>query len=331
MKIKMIEQKKCFVGIDTSNYTTSVAVCDTNGKIIANFKAPLVVKSGERGLRQSDAVFAHIKNIPCLMDKLSDILKEYSPLAVGVSATPRTVEGSYMPCFLSGVAAAHSFAAANQIPVYETAHQNGHVMAALYSSGKTEELLTKKFLAFHVSGGTTEALLVTPTKKQILDIELVGETEDINAGQAIDRIGVMLGLGFPAGRELEKLAKEYQGTFEKKKISVKNCRCNLSGVENIAKKLYENGESKEKIAAFAFDFIQRTLCEMASQVLQKYGEMPILFAGGVMSNKLMRTAIKERFEAYFAEPEFSADNAAGVALLCRLAFIRDKEQTNDAE
>ena len=319
----MTEQKKCFVGIDTSNYTTSVAVCDINGTVIANLKAPLTVKSGERGLRQSDAVFSHIKNLPMLMDKLALVLAAYEPIAVGVSATPRIAEGSYMPCFLSGVAAAHSFAAANQIPIYTTAHQNGHVMAALYSSGNAEELLKKRFLAFHVSGGTTEVLLVTPTDdEQGFDIELVGETEDINAGQAIDRVGVMLGLDFPAGRELEKLAKEYQGTFEKKKISVKNCRCNLSGVENIAKKLYENGESKEKIAAFTFDFIQRTLCEMAEQAIEKYGKMPILFAGGVMSNKLMRTAICKRFEAYFAEPEFSADNAAGVALLCRRAYMK---------
>ena len=319
----MTEKKKCFVGIDTSNYTTSVAVCDFDGTIIANLKAPLAVKSGERGLRQSDAVFAHIKNLPELMDRLSIVLQDYKALAVGVSATPRMSEGSYMPCFLSGVAAAHSFASENRIPIYKTAHQNGHVMAALYSSGKAEELLTKRFIAFHVSGGTTEVLLVTPrVDERIFDIELVGETEDINAGQAIDRIGVMLGLDFPAGRELETLANGYIGTFEKRKISVTDCCCNLSGVENIAKKLIENGDSKEKIAAFTFDFIQRTLCEMASQALDRYGEMPILFAGGVMSNKLMRAAISEQFEAYFAEPEFSADNAAGVALLCKRAYYK---------
>ena len=314
----MTKQKKCFVGIDTSNYTTSVAVCDTDGVIIANLKAPLTVKSGECGLRQSDAVFAHTKNLPELMSELASVLVDYEPLAVGVSATPRMVEGSYMPCFLSGIAAAHSFAAANQIPVYTTAHQNGHIMAALYSSGKSETLLKNQFLAFHVSGGTTEALLVTPCDgEDKFSVQLVGETEDINAGQAIDRVGVMLGINFPAGKELEALAMRYDGVLEKKKITVKDCRCNLSGVENMAKKLYENGESKEKVAAFTFDFIQRTLCEMASQVLQKYGEMPILFAGGVMSNKLMRKAISKQFEAYFSEPEFSADNAAGVALLCR--------------
>ena len=321
----MIESQKCFVGIDTSNYTTSIAVCDVDGVIIANLKAPLVVKSGECGLRQADAVFAHTKNLPELMDKLSFVLEDYDPIAVGVSTTPRTVEGSYMPCFLSGVAAAHSFAATKKLPIYATAHQNGHVMAALYSSGQTEKLLKNNFLAFHVSGGTTEALLVTPdANERGFSVQLVGETDDINAGQAIDRIGVMLGIDFPAGKELESLASRYDGVIEKKKITVKNCHCNLSGVENIAKKLYENGATKEKVAAFTFDFIQRTLCEMASQVLQKYGDMPILFAGGVMSNMLMREAICKQFDAYFATPEFSADNAAGVALLCRLAYYKGK-------
>ena len=328
----MTEHKKCFVGIDTSNYTTSMSVCDMDGVIIANLKAPLAVKSGERGLRQSDALFAHIKNLPSLADKLSECLEEYEPLAVGVSSKPRMAEDSYMPCFLAGVAAAHSFAAVRKLPIYDTAHQNGHVMAALYSSGEYARLMENRFLAFHVSGGTTEVLLVTPSQdKTDFDIELVGQTDDINAGQAIDRVGVMLGLDFPAGRELEALAQRYSGSIEKKKISVKECHCNLSGVENIAKKLYENGESKEKIAAFTFDFIQRTLCEMASCAIQKYGDMPILFAGGVMSNKLMRAAISMRFDACFAEPEFSADNAAGVALLCRLAYINDKEQIQDAE
>ena len=322
----MTERKECFVGIDTSNYTTSVALCDLEGRIIANLKAPLTVKSGERGLRQSDAVFAHVKNLPELMDRLAEALLEYEPIAVGVSETPRMAEGSYMPCFLSGVAAAHSFAASRNIPIYKTAHQNGHVMAALYSSGRSEELLKDRFLAFHVSGGPTEVLLITPkSDRHVFEIELVGETEDINAGQAIDRVGVMLGLDFPAGRELENLAKVYQGSFEKRKISVRDCRCNLSGIENIAKKLYDNGADKEMVAAFTFDFIQRTLCEMAAQALEKYGDMPILFAGGVMSNKLMRGAISKRFEAYFAEPEFSADNAAGVALLCRLAYMKDKK------
>ena len=320
----MSKEKKCYVGFDTSNYTTSIAVCDEHGKIVANLKLPLTVKEGERGLRQSDAVFAHTKNLPVLLDKLGDCLKEYSAVAVGVSATPRKAEGSYMPCFLCGQVAAHAFAAARQAPIYSTAHQNGHIMAAMYSSGATEKLMSGRFLAFHVSGGTTEALLVTPNAdKTDFDIELVGETKDINAGQAIDRAGVMMGLSFPCGKELEVLATSYKGKLEKKKICVENGCCSLSGVENISKKIYEESADKEKTAAFVFDFICRTLLEMAKQILGKYGQMPVLFAGGVMSNKLMRAELGAHMEAYFSEPEFSADNAAGVALLCRLKAVEE--------
>lgn len=313
---------RCFVGFDTSNYTTSAAACDENGVVIANVKRPLPVKEGERGLRQSDAVFAHVRNLPSVADELYLAIKDYDCVAVGVSATPRKAEGSYMPCFLCGQAAAHSFAAANGAKIFETAHQNGHIMAALYSSGASERLMQGRFLAFHVSGGTTEALLVTPNSEMTdFDVTLVGQTNDINAGQAIDRIGVELGLAFPCGRELEALASKYHGKIEKKKISVKDGSCSLSGVENMAKKIYEQTESREYTAAFVFDFICRTLCEMASQIIDKYGSMPILFAGGVMSNTLMRESISARFEAYFADAAFSADNAAGVALICRLKAI----------
>ena len=316
----------CFVGFDTSNYTTSVAFADADGRIIANLKSPLPVKEGEKGLRQSDAVFSHVRNLPALTDMLSKEISGYNPIAVGVSSTPRDAEGSYMPCFLCGIAAAHSFASALGIPVIETSHQDGHIMAAIYSSGAAEKLLGNRFLAFHVSGGTTEALLVTPHKDgKIFGVELVGETADINAGQAIDRVGVMLGLSFPCGKELEKLAASFDGKPFKQKITVRDRRCSLSGVENIARKLYEEGRDSSEIASFVFDFICRTLCEMTSQILNKYGDMPVLFAGGVMSNKIMRSEISSRFEAYFAEPEFSADNASGVALLTRLRYTEDNK------
>ncbi len=320
----MSNNKKCYVGVDTSNYTTSVAVCDGNGEIVANLKLPLPVKEGERGLRQSDAVFAHTKNLPVLMDKLAKVLKDYTPAAVGVSATPRKAEDSYMPCFLCGQVAARAIAAPSALRVYETAHQNGHIMAVAYSSGALEHLMNGRFLAFHVSGGTTEALLVTPNEsKTDFDIELVGETKDINAGQAIDRVGVMMGISFPCGRELEKLAAEYSGRLEKKNICVTDGSCSLSGVENIAKKIFEESGDRNKTAAFVFDFICRTLSKMAEQLLERHGEMPVLFAGGVMSNKLMRAELASKFEAYFAEPEFSADNGAGVALLCRLKAMEE--------
>ncbi len=316
--------RACFVGFDTSNYTTSCAVCDEQGTVVANLKIPLPVAQGQRGLRQSDAVFSHTRNLPAITKELALVLKDYTPIAVGVSVRPRDAEGSYMPCFLSGRAAAGAFAAALDIPIYEFSHQNGHVMAALYSSGHAEELLKKQFLAFHVSGGTTEVLKVIPNEVSF-DIELVGETDDINAGQAIDRVGVAMELSFPCGRELEALAESYSGKIYKHPITVRDCRCSLSGAENIAIKIYRETQDKSATAAFVFDFICKTLVKMTEDAMEKHGESPVLYAGGVMSNRLMRGELSKRFDAFFAEPAFSADNAAGIALLCRRAMINGEK------
>ena len=312
-------KKDCYVGFDTSNYTTSAAICDGDGRIVANLKRPLPVKTGECGLRQSDALFSHIKNLPELCDELHGELLDYDIAAVGVSTRPRSVEGSYMPCFLAGVSAAHSFAAASDAQVCEFSHQDGHVMAALYSSGAMDRLLGKSFIALHVSGGTTEMLLAEPSENSLFKLTLIGETEDLNAGQVIDRVGVMMGLSFPCGRELEKLASAYVGKNTRSRASVKEkdglIVCNLSGVENISKKLYDETGDKESVAADAFGHIERTLSEMLLLAEAKYGSLPVLFSGGVMSNKLMRKGLSRGLEAYFAEPAFSADNAAGIALL----------------
>lgn len=312
---------ECFVGIDTSNYTTSAAICSCDGKVLANLKIPLPVKAGECGLRQSDAVFAHVKNLPTLMQSLAEELKGKKPLAIGVSATPRPVEGSYMPCFLSGIAAAESFATAAGIPILRFSHQEGHIMAATYSAGAMHLLNTERFAAFHVSGGTTEVLLAAPHASGF-DIELFSATADINAGQAIDRIGVMLGLTFPCGKELEKLAQANTKKIPKSRISVKDGYCNLSGLENMATKLWQESGDAALVAAFVLQFIGDTLIEMTKALDTCIPLLPIVYAGGVMSNRYLQSRLSERENTYFAEPQFSADNAAGIALLCRKQFLK---------
>lgn len=312
---------ECFVGIDTSNYTTSAAICTKDGEVVANLKLPLPVKAGECGLRQSDAVFAHVKNMPTLMQSLSKELQGMKPIAIGVSEAPRPQEGSYMPCFLSGIAAAESFAAAASIPLLRTSHQEGHIMAAIYSAGAMHLLGTDRFAAFHVSGGTTEVLLATPHASGF-DIDLFAATADINAGQAIDRIGVMLGLDFPCGKELEKLAEKNTKKIPKSRISVKNGYCNLSGLENMAAKLWQDSGDAALVAAFTLQFIGDTLVAMTNELDARIPSLSIVYAGGVMSNRYLQARLSERENTYFAEPQFSADNAAGISLLCRKQYLK---------
>ena len=224
-----------------------------------------------------------------------------------------------MPCFLSGVAAAKAFAAgAGKVAVNGFSHQSGHIMAALYSSGR-QDLLNSDFIAFHVSGGTTEALLVHP-RRDGFDVSIIGETLDLNAGQAVDRAGVMLGVKFPCGPELEKMALLNGKRIPKGKISVLGGSCNLSGLENLAARLYRDTEDKSLTAAFVFDFIGRTLSAMTENLRAVHGSLPVVYAGGVMSNSIIRRMLSVTGNEFFAEPAFSSDNAAGVALLCKKAM-----------
>ncbi len=321
--MKKMPDKDIFIGIDTSNYTTSVAVCDIDGNVILNLKKLLPVKDGERGLRQSDALFAHTKNLPEIMQSLGEHLrydfKDANVMAIGCSATPRSIEGSYMPCFLSGVAAADTACAVLKCEKYSFSHQDGHIMAALYSSGKTELLLQDKpFAAFHVSGGTTEILLVTPCESGF-SVDLIGGTSDMNAGQAIDRTGVMMGLGFPCGKEMEGLCADIP--YKKGKISVNGLNCNLSGLENLAAKLYRETGDRAEVSAFCFDFIADTLYRLTENLRDICVDIPVVYAGGVMSNKRIAERLSLLGEVFFSAPEFSADNAAGISLLTRKKYL----------
>lgn len=310
----------CFVGVDTSNYTTSIGIVDVEGNILANIKKLLPVSEGECGLRQSDAVFAHIKNLPAILEEANAVLLGREICAIGYSAKPRNVDGSYMPCFLCGSDIALALGAGRGVPVYSFSHQCGHISAAL-TSADAWKLADTRFIAFHVSGGTTEVLLCTADSDGF-HAEIIGGTKDLSAGQAIDRTGVMLGMGFPCGAELERVAYEFQGKLDKPKISVNDCFCNLSGLQNIALRLYNETGDKAKTSAFVLEFISSTLLKMANDAQNKYGKLPIVFAGGVMSNMIIRKKLLSLGDVYFAEPALSTDNAVGIAVLAKRKFQR---------
>jgi len=318
---------RIFLGLDTSNYTTSAALCDEEGRVLCNIKLPLPVAEGERGLRQSDAVFAHVKALPQAAEHLRETLRqaEVRPdriAAIGVSRAPRDAEGSYMPCFLAGIAAAETAGAMLDVPVMRFSHQAGHIMAAMHSAG-AQQYIREEFAAFHVSGGTTDVLLVRPHSEYVFDIRKIGGTADINAGQAIDRTGVHMGLRFPCGAEMEKLALSYKGKLSHTPISVKEITCNLSGLENKAVKLYNETGDSARVSAFVLDFVGRTLRALRDAMRQQYGNLPVLYAGGVMSCGILKKMLQEE-GAYFAQPKFSSDNAAGTALLARYRFLNQE-------
>ncbi len=315
------------LGIDTSNYTTSAALISDDSRVIQR-KQLLPVKKGSVGLRQSDAVFHHTRQLHTLYKDLVSGIDTAEIKAVGVSTRPRAVEGSYMPCFTVGSSAAEIIADTLRVPLYGFSHQEGHIAAAIHSSG-AEDLFDREFIAFHVSGGTTEGVLCTPEGFGFRT-EIIAKTLDLNAGQAIDRVGVMLGLGFPCGKELEKLALRFDGEV-KVRPTLKGEDCCLSGLENICRDMYDNNSEKEKIAYFCIKYIETTLAGMTEKLIEKYGRLPLLFAGGVMSNSMIRESFQNRFNAYFAEPEFSADNAAGIAKLAMREYTKRYADSTDSK
>ena len=305
-----------FLGLDTSNYTTSAAVYDSEDNNIIQKKMLLPVKNGELGLRQSDAVFHHTKQLPIIISELFSDKHLRNISAIGVSVRPRNIEGSYMPCFLSGEGTAEVISSVKGVCVYKTSHQVGHILSALYSSDKLD-LINKKFIAFHVSGGTTDCLLCEPDEKEIINVTQISSSLDLKAGQAIDRVGVMLGLKFPCGPELEKLALKSTESF-KIKPSMKELDCSLSGIENKCKKMLSENKSSEDISKFCLMSVYAVINKMTELALLKFGQIPVVFAGGVMSNSIIKEKLSGNFDAYFAKPEFSCDNAAGTAIFASL-------------
>ncbi len=302
-----------YLGLDTSNYTTSTARLWPEG--VRQEKKLLPVKAGEAGLRQSDAVFHHTRQLPQLLQNLcSQPLQALS--AIGVTTRPRNRADSYMPCFLCGSGTAHAIAAVTGVPVYETSHQIGHVLAALYGANALS-YLEQPFLAFHVSGGTTDSLLCTPHAKKILEITPIGTSLDLKAGQAIDRVGLMLGLQFPCGKQLEQLAQKSQKTF-RVHPTIKGVNCCLSGLQNQCDTMQKQGALPEDIACYCMTMIRETIYQMTQAAWKQVGTMSVLYAGGVMSNLWIRPALQHAFGGIFTKPEFSCDNAVGAAVFAAL-------------
>lgn len=296
------------LGLDTSNYTTSAAMFDgTEGKNISRL---LDVRPGELGLRQSDALFQHVKRLPKLLERLAEEGAE--PEAVGASTRPRAVEGSYMPCFLVGESQGRGIAAALGVPFYAHSHQQGHLAAAAWSAGRLD-LLDAPFLAWHLSGGTTELLLVKP-EGYTVTAEIIGGTSDLSAGQLIDRTGVLLGLQFPAGKELDGLYAQADACYETR-VKLKDLTFSLSGMENQVKAMKEEGKTPGTIARFALDAISNVVWRATQEAQRRYPGLPVLCSGGVASNSQLRTGLTEFCQAIFAQPQYSTDNAMGTAIL----------------
>lgn len=303
------------LGIDTSNYKTSLALT-CGDEIIKDLRTFLEVKKGERGLRQSEALFQHVKNLPVLFEQLGS---EYTDRirAIAYSSRPRPVEGSYMPCFLAGESFARSLGATLGVPVKAFSHQEGHIEAVRRFSGIDEKA---DFLACHFSGGTCEVLKVKQNDKSdesAFEIERIGGTKDISFGQVLDRAGVAMGMSFPCGEEMDRIAmvSDKKGS-NLTAVKVSNAELNLSGIDTQIKNLVSTVPDEELIAEI-FARISAAIVKMLNQAYEKSGINQVIMAGGVSSSAFIRKELEaaKGFRTYFDDRNLSSDNAVGTALL----------------
>ena len=302
----------CCIGMDTSCYTTSVACVAEHG-IVFSERTMLSVPFGGRGLRQSEGLFQHTKQLAPLLEHLFAAVDRERIGAVAVSEKPIDAEDSYMPVFLAGYQTARSVAAALGVPLIRTNHQSGHFRAALVGN---ESLLGKTFYGLHISGGTTDLVRVESDPAKPYCITLLGTSSDLHAGQFVDRVGVALGLPFPAGKHLEALARAAQNRNVKLAASVRGTTASLSGAESAAMRLLDR-EPREEIAFGVYDCLARTIAKMLDHAVSEHGELPVLICGGVASSALLRELLHKRCgqKLLFGKPELSADNAVGVAYI----------------
>ncbi|MCL6631658.1 MAG: peptidase M22 [Alicyclobacillus herbarius] len=323
------------LGIDTSNYTTSLAAVDVSGQHVIQARRILPVPAGERGLRQSEALFFHVQRLPLLLDELYAQLLSIDAkvewLGIGVSSRPRPLGRSYMPVFTVGVQFGLALARSHGIPLLPVSHQENHLAAAEYglSKGLSPDESAEAdfapslgpFIGIHVSGGTSDVLVAERTRFGYR-IEQVGEGLDLHAGQFVDRVGVAMGLPFPAGPHLERLAEGAEKAFPLPSRVIDG-QMSFSGPCSAALRALADGVSAASVAQGVQTCIANSLVKAIAFAYQQHPEVQgVMIAGGVAANRTIRQRVRHRLRIQLpgvpvavAPPEYARDNAVGTAHL----------------
>jgi N6-L-threonylcarbamoyladenine synthase len=292
----------------------------SGGRVVHDRRMMLAVPPGGRGLRQSDAVFAHVKNIRAFFSEVAGDLpfhwdgggERFDVQSVAFSEKPCPVEKSYMPVFCVGASHAAAYAAALGITPYALTHQHGHLYAAFLGN----DVPDGAYGAMHVSGGTLDLVRMTIDKGLITLIEPAGGSLDITCGQLIDRVGVAAGLPFPSGAHMEKL---YRPGTKKLAVKVDGIHANLSGAETQALRRLASGEDPAEVCSSAFDCVAETLGRLIVNAAETLGMTRFVLTGGVMAGSVIRERLTAEGHAkgiglILTQREYCGDNACGLAL-----------------
>ena len=316
--------EEVYLGIDTSCYTTSLFFMDREGHAAAETRRILKVKPGGCGLQQSEMLYQHTRNLPELMEEAARG-HSFTVRGIGVSARPRPREDSYMPAFLAGLGFARSLAALYGIPLWQISHQENHLEAALWSANGPD---ADRFLFLHASGGTTD-LLLAEKENAAYRLTEIGGSLDLHAGQFVDRVGVAMGLGFPAGPALEQLAEEHTEIPEipvsvhKTKVSLSGpCTWVLRAIEKAKPETEESPIAAANLAAGVQWGLAETFVRMIRNGAAEHNVKHVILAGGVCANRWIRNHIVEKLakrgiRVWMPDNRYSGDNASGCAAYAR--------------
>jgi N6-L-threonylcarbamoyladenine synthase len=299
--------KKISLGIDTSCYTTSLVAIDQNNHILFEDRISLEVKDGHLGLRQSQAFFQHIRNLPILYEKCLNVIDPANIGSVCVSSQPRNVKDSYMPVFTAGVNLGKIMAKSLKCQYLEISHQENHLLAVAF-----DHLLPETFIGVHISGGTSEILKVN--NKERMFSEIIGKSLDLSFGQLIDRIGLYMGLAFPCGKKLDQLRTDPKNRYQLK-LSIKELSFNLSGFENKLKGFYDQDHDLSKVSNTLFYYLALILSQVLKEALRDSNLETVVLSGGVSANSYLREFLVKTIDACVIFPEipYATDHALGNA------------------
>tara|TARA_B100001248_G_scaffold136712_1_gene102643 strand:+ start:1434 stop:2441 length:1008 start_codon:yes stop_codon:yes gene_type:complete len=319
------------LGIETSCDETSAAVISDN-KILSNIIANQEVHQKYGGVVPELASRAHQKNIIPVVERA---LNEANIDKKKLDAVAFTRGPGLLGSLLVGSSFAKSMSLSLDIPLIEVNHMQAHLLANFIENNNGNKPAFP-FLGVNISGGHTQIILC----KNYFEMEIIGETLDDSIGEAFDKCGKLLGLNYPAGSKIDRLAKN----GEKKKFKfiipkVSELDFSFSGLKTNFKRFIENNISKNKnfiekeienICASIQETIAKILLEKIIKGINITNTKTIVFGGGVSANSRIRESCKKELKnckLFFPKIEYTTDNAAMIALVGYLKY-KEKNFTN---
>ncbi len=308
------------LAIESSCDETSVAVLKNDKELLSNIIASQV-ESHKRfgGVVPEVASRHHVEVITLCME---DALKEAGIVAQDLDAVAVTYGPGLVGALLVGLSAAKAFAWAHGLPLIPVNHMAGHLMAA-----REVQELTYPLMALLVSGGHTELVYVPEAGVY----QIIGETRDDAVGEAYDKVGRVMGLAYPAGREIDQLAHQGQDVYDFPRAMIKedNLEFSFSGLKSAFINLHHNAQQKgeelvlEDLCASFQAAVMDILLVKTKKALEKYPVKSLVVAGGVAANQGLRERLAEEIrdvEVIIPPLRLCGDNAGMIALAAAIEF-----------